>query len=590
MSALVSAMDNYTSKNIGENGHVQYSWSNQLREKITQFFFQLVRCSDHTSLQVNHAQILQIMLGNETRYKKEFTIMYKLIAQTRDIIKGKGEQKLAFMQIYQFYNAGYHNLSKKAFKNFVKITNEHPYGSWKDVKYFCNYVLEKTADRKHPLIIYACDTAINQLDCDLKLYNRYIKLLDETPDYSIKPEISLVSRWIPREKSKKFGWINKVMIEMKYSYLINTAKTPTSQIRAYRKAHVKFKKIYTMLNKYLETIQIDQCQKSWSNINFNNVTSCTMRKQSRAFSNKKRDGSQRTYYQDRIDCAKKFVTHLEAAKSDPENHRVRGQRCSVGDLTRDALSIGSLTQSEKDRINLQWDDNKKNNVGLGNVIPCCDVSPSMECDNKTPLMNAIGLSIRASEMTANDFKNRVLTFDTHPQWIQLSDTDTFIEKANLLKRSAWGGSTDFYKMMNLILDVIIENNIPPETVENLILAVFSDMQFDSSISSSHHTFNVMYDNIEISFREAGMKTKYKVPYKPPHILFWNLRKTDGFPVVTNKKNVSMLSGFSSTLLNALCKDGIDAIKEYTPDKVLYDILDDDRYSFMDDALNYFYAN
>ena len=55
-------------------------------------------------------------------------------------------------------------------------------------------------------------------------------------------------------------------------------------------------------------------------------------------------------------------------------------------------------------------------------------------------------------------------------------------------------------------------------------------------------------------------------------------------------NLLGLSGFSSTLLNALCKDGIDAIKEYTPDKVLYYILDNERYSYMNDALNYFYAN
>ena len=205
MSALVSAMDNYTSKNIGENGHAQYSWSNQLREKITQFFFQLVRCSDHTSLQVNHAQILQIMLGNETRYKKEFTIMYKLIAQTRDIIKGKGEQKLAFMQIYQFYNAGYHNLSKKAFKNFVKITNEHPYGSWKDVKYIVshwkkhyNVSNEELVSRwqLYPILSFIVNLSIKQL------------LQDVTSDSP-----SLVSRWLPREKSS-FGWQVPIYAEL----------------------------------------------------------------------------------------------------------------------------------------------------------------------------------------------------------------------------------------------------------------------------------------------------------------------------------------------------------------------------------------
>lgn len=37
MASLVSAMDNYTPKRVGENNHVEYGWSNNLNEKIVQF-------------------------------------------------------------------------------------------------------------------------------------------------------------------------------------------------------------------------------------------------------------------------------------------------------------------------------------------------------------------------------------------------------------------------------------------------------------------------------------------------------------------------------------------------------------------------
>ena len=67
--------------------------------------------------------------------------MYKLIGQTRDIVGGKGEQKLAFMQIWGFYVTGFEELAHKAIYHFVEnSSNEHPYGSWKDIKYFSLYI------------------------------------------------------------------------------------------------------------------------------------------------------------------------------------------------------------------------------------------------------------------------------------------------------------------------------------------------------------------------------------------------------------------------------------------------------------------
>mgnify|MGYP000400611029 FL=1 len=46
MSALINALDNHTSKQIGENGHAEYGWSNSIRERILQFSFQLTRTDE----------------------------------------------------------------------------------------------------------------------------------------------------------------------------------------------------------------------------------------------------------------------------------------------------------------------------------------------------------------------------------------------------------------------------------------------------------------------------------------------------------------------------------------------------------------
>ena len=45
-ASLAAAMDSHTPKTIGENGHVEYTWSSDIKERIIQLNFQLVRCDN----------------------------------------------------------------------------------------------------------------------------------------------------------------------------------------------------------------------------------------------------------------------------------------------------------------------------------------------------------------------------------------------------------------------------------------------------------------------------------------------------------------------------------------------------------------
>jgi hypothetical protein len=102
--------------------------------------------------------------------------------------------------------------------------------------------------------------------------------------------------------------------------------------------------------------------------------------------------------------------------------------------------------------------------------------------------------------------------------------------------------------------------------------------------------DTLYENISNKFHKAGMRSKFGVAYPVPHILFWNLRKTNGFPVLSTQKNVTMMSGYSSALLNVLSDKGMEGLKEFTPAKMLMDLLDNDRYSILDEDLYEYYAN
>ena len=192
-------------------------------------------------------------------------------------------------------------------------------------------------------------------------------------------------------------------------------------------------------------------------------------------------------------------------------------------------------------------------------------------------MVAIALGIRIAEKSL--LGKRVITFNTVPTWVNLEGHDSFCDMVAVTHRAPWGGATDFYKTMTMILDTIIANKLKPGDVEDMILVVLSDMQIDSSGYKSS-----MYDGIATMYADAGMKL-WDAPFHAPHILFWNLRSTSGFPSMSNQPNVSMMSGFSPTLLNLFCEKGIDALKTATPWNILVESLNNARYEKLSSFIN-----
>lgn len=594
MASIISGLDTYTSRRVGENLHTELAYSNELSEKIVQFFFQLVRCDDHTSLERIHKDILLSILENLSMRGNELDTMYKLIGQTRDIIGGKGEQQLAFMQIWGFYQTGYEDLAAAAIHHFVlRVNDEHPFGSWKDIKYFCQYVKNKSKDEDHPLIVASVAVLAAQLVIDYTQYNQLANSSGAGAEFtSEKPRLTLAARWCPRGKSQHTWLHNKIAVHM-FPEFMATAKTSDSKRRAKIKCRAHLTKMITTMNKYLNTTQIYQCGGDWKSIDFNNVTSATMRKQSQAFSNKTKTGEERSPDSDRQQCAENLVGHFEACKKDPVTNKVHGRRLNVYELVKDAYPE-NLSEEEATRINLQWEDNRKNNKGLGAFVAVSDVSYSMHDDEMRPLYSSIGLALRASEITHPAFRNRILSFADLPVWHKFGEEMSFTDKVRKLAHTSSGLGTNFYRCQKMILDVIVEHDIPPEDVESMILGIFSDMQIDDAfwrcntintdlgpVPVTVTAMDYMYTVISKMYAEAGLRSKYKKAYHIPHILFWNLKNTKGFPVLSTTKNTSMLSGYSSSLLNAICEKGIDALKEFTPRSLLKDMLNNERYKVLE---------
>jgi len=571
MAALINALDNHTPTQIGEKGHVEYGWSNSIKEKIVQFSFQVTRTENLKPLENQLVTMLETLMHHvktgslpEKEVARGYlTALYKMIGQTRDIVDGKGEYTLAYMMIYT-WNRFYPKLAEFALKCLVDLGDKkvHQYGSWKDIKYFCKFC--QSRGNSQNLINYAIQITNEQLS------NDYANLISNSND------ISLAAKWIPREKSS-FGWLFEQLATNFFSHIMLTANTDTRKQKATLKCKTEYRKILSALNKKIDTTQIKQCGHDWANIDFTKTTSITLSKQKKAFLNVKKNGETRCPEDtDRVQCAEHFNAHIQkAVKGEVE---MKGKRVAMADFTKQARDLIRVRrgQAERDLLNSQWRDNSSQNGALGKMIAMVDVSGSMEGD---PMEVAIALGIRIAEKSA--LGKRVMTFSSTPTWVNLEPYPDFISQVAVVQRAPWGMNTNFHAALDLILDAIIQNKMAPEDVEDMVLVVLSDMQMDSGDNCNKQA---LYNTMKEKYEAAGIRVHGK-GYKPPHILFWNLRSTSGFPTLSNQPNVSMMSGFSPSLLNLFCDQGLEALQSCTPWSLLMKSLENERYTIMGNKLS-----
>lgn len=604
MAALFNTLD----KQFGENGHVEYSSKSlvlnlnndnnydklsTMQERITQFSFQLTRAPNKQDKQAIHA-LEQKLFGMLSDLRVElqadptrsdardyFVTLFKMIGHTRDIVDGKGEYTLSYMMIY-VWNEFWPVLAQYALRLFVradgcgedkdKESSVHPFGSWKDIKYLCNYLKTKKHDIVYsPLINYAITLINDQIRTDNELYLR--KCAGEDVGSA---EITLAAKWAPREKSAQFGWLFCELARAYFYIYECTADTPNQKSRAIVKCKTDYRKTIASLNIHLDTVQIKQCANTWASILPESQTSITMHKQKNAFLNKTKKGATRSSAETRVVCAQHFEAFIEkAVKGEVE---VKGKRVGLNDFTKQAIEYNkcgaAVYSSQMALLNAQWKNNATQTGALGKMIAMVDVSGSMDGD---PMNCAIALGIRVAEKSL--LGRRVMTFSASPTWVNLDKCDDFCSCVRTISAADWGMNTNFYAALDMILSAIVSARLPAEEVEDMVLAIFSDMQIDAA-TSERGNMDTMFDNISKKYAQAGIQTCGQ-PYKHPHILFWNLRSTTGSPSLSSQKNTSMMSGFSPALLNSFCDQGLSSLQSFNPYSMLISQLNNKRYDCME---------
>lgn len=603
----VDEMANNRPLQFGEKGHLEYTWNmDDVQDGILQIFFQLVRRSKciyynsndddvwcESSVVAKIDVMLSKLFGSSLSNHSDdatnlLSVMFRMLAQTRDIENGKGECRLAYEFLYVW--SKYHAPSAYfMMEDFVHRDDETaPLGSWKDAKYMCNFIAMKLTKKKEK---YLCGKDVYEVwvtekrdsDCCIVLNDPFIRFICNMVITQLRHDekclkedrcnsLSLVGKWVPREHCKKFGWINCLLSILYYHGDHSFSGSTFLRENEYIKCRVRFRKLLSALNKKLDTAQIKFCSKQWSCIDFNKLTSKTLLTQRSALLNKGKNVSQE---EDRVRCAELFSEFIASKVKDGSS--IKGSKVMMNEFTSNALSLSRQSSDCPDvmLLNKQWEDSSSKTNALGKVVAMVDVSGSMNGD---PLHAAIALGIRVAEKSS--LGRRVLTFETEPAWVNLDKEKSFVSMVKKLAEAPWGGSTNLYKALDMVLSAIETKKLPADEVKGMVLAIFSDMQVDACDSSWNLT---LHESIIQKYHDVGIRCCGE-PYDPPHILFWNLRCTDGFPATSQSENVTMLAGFSAALLNAFSENGVDGLMKQTGYENLVSILGSARYDKYETAL------
>eukprot|EP00873_Tetraselmis_striata_P023359 jgi/Tetstr1/443623/TSEL_031622.t1 len=544
-----------------------------------------------------------------------------MTVQTRDVRGGKGERDLFRSLLVCLHS----RLPRTAEALLATITTQS-YGSLKDIVQLVEEVDDQTATcqvhdgcrtcpRLHELRKAAVAVLIDALRKDKATLEAQPR--EKAERTSVCPgrerKLSLVGKWAPREGRRH----SKLARELAGALF---PEAPTDARKLYRR-------LVAGLNRRLGTVELAMCDGTWD-IDPGTVPARCLKIHKAAFMNiprakdveKGRD--ERSADKARIECARRFKEHVAAAVNDPTSRkRVHGAALQPHELVHECLAafrnhcVGCKRPADDaDPINeAQWVDLRDTlrstlpDGGLGYMVPLVDVSGSMYGQ---PLEVAVALGLLVAEFTGHPvFRDRMLTFETNPQWHNLppAASSTLYERVRSAVSAPFGGSTNFAAAMGRLLEVCIQAELKADEVAKLKLVVFSDMQFDdangdtSSAAYGYYTspnppsyscqdhqaepasWQTHYERLCDRFQDAGFHTV-------PTVVFWNLRGgTGNYPADAHTPGVIMLSGFSPSLLKLFCEGDTEALLQAAEDaegppqlrsnayQELRKVLDDERY-------------
>ena len=407
-------------------------------------------CGD---FRVKLCELIEMFRGRERELSAQMQTLYQLISLTRDIRHGLGEQRLAFVQIAAWFDY-YPDLAKKALGALLGTTSGIR-GSWKDMKYFCNYMVRCGAAANHPLILEAFRITRRQLIRDCKMVRNW-----KQGGRRGRPEISLLAKWFPREGSNRYGWIFSLFAVYTFPKIALSARSPSSRRKAQRMCSSTLRKCLSNLNTLLGTVEINMCAKRWRNIDFDRLSGRTLRKYRHAFAGT--SCRLQELPDDRLICALRYRLYLQG---DRRHKYVSSRGCAAHELVKDLSRVSSVEDLKL--VECQWDEYRTGLTSIkGSYLPIVHMSGCPVQDSKV-----VGLALALAEIGGGELKGRLVSSKEGVYWRNLSKYPSFAEKVWYLNQHPSNGSGGpGEKAVNAaVVRVLKGATFPRDAVDNVIL-------------------------------------------------------------------------------------------------------------------------
>ena len=337
----------------------------------------------------------------------------------------------------------------------------------------------------------------------------------------------------------------------------------SQQKRTKNKCEMEYRKLISHLNRRLDTTQIKQCENKWSQIEPSNITSQTLFKQRKAFLNMPNEKTasigktMRKTTKDRLYCRDNIIKYIGGDDSFVK----KTPHVQVNEYVKSALEMIHLDdptkQEEKNLLNTLWKQNGKQTFPLRPMVAMVDTSLSMLKNDA--LYFALGLGIRVAEKNAY-FGKQIMTFGKRSRWHNLEHCEDLVstlkaittpnDPDNVTPNSLYLDEySNLYDGIDKLLDTIVDSKMPEKQVAEMGIIIFSNMNFIKEQNQDQtQDFITVYEAIKHKYENAGQKAINKA-YTMPHIVFWNMESTHGFPCLSIHPNVTMISGNNPKLLN-----------------------------------------
>ena len=327
----------------------------------------------------------------------------------------------------------------------------------------------------------------------------------------------------------------------------------------------KYRKTLSALRKYSKVLEVTMSAREWDQVDYQQVPSRANLLYRKAFM--RRDTIRRGEF---LAALQKGEATINAGVLFPHDIVARYNDMSAWyskDLNPYDEALEGMWRALPDYVK-----------GENSAICVADGSGSMLSRIKNTQISALdvanALAIYFAERCSGEFKDKYITFSETPQLVDLSKGQSLRDKLEIAFAHDEVADTNIAAVFELILATAIKGKMKQKDLPKTIL-ILSDMEFNISVSMFSPNMEAttkLFTDIGRRYAENG--------YKLPHVAFWNIMsRTKTIPIKENEWGVTLVSGFSPTVVKMVLTNEID------PYIALLNVLNDARYAPVEAAIN-----